>query len=308
MRREHPNNYGKDNSFGGDVFRLHDLAVGGMRPALLILLSAVFLVLLIACANLTTMLLARAAAREREMAIRVALGAGPLRLLKQVLTESVLLSLIGGIAGVLLALWGVELLKVIGAQTVPRLREVNVDLGVLGVTLAIAVGTGIIFGLVPGLASARPELTEALKEGGRSSTQGTGRNRLRNGLVIAEVALALVLLSGAGLLMKSFARLQNVNPGFNPRNALTFEVSLPKIQYPNDPSIVRFNSEAQRRLAALPGVQAAGFSTILPLAGTNSDSSFAIEGPTIERSYSEPRRRKPPGFSGLFSRARDTTD
>src|SRR5206468_1525878 len=166
MRREHPNNYGQGNSFGGDVLSLHDLAVGGMRPALLILLSAVFLVLLIACANLTTMLLARAAAREREMAIRVALGAGPLRLLKQVLTESMLLALIGGTAGVLLALWGVELLKVIGAQTVPRLREVNVDLAVLGVTLAIAVGTGIIFGLVPGLASARPELTEALKEGG----------------------------------------------------------------------------------------------------------------------------------------------
>src|SRR5437773_4241857 len=278
MRREHPNNYGQGNSFGGDIFRLHDLAVGGMRPALLILLSAVFLVLLIACANLTTMLLARAAAREREMAIRVALGAGPLRLLKQVLTESMLLALIGGTAGVLLALWGVELLKVIGAQTVPRLREVNVDLAVLGVTLAIAVGTGIIFGLVPGLASARPELTEALKEGGRSSTQGTGRNRLRNGLVIAEVALALVLLTSAGLLMKSFARLQDVNPGFNPRNALTFEVSLPKIQYADDPAMVRFFNEAQRRIATVPGVQAAGFSTILPLAGTNSDSSFAIEG------------------------------
>src|SRR5216110_379929 len=227
MRREHPDNYTQDNSFGGDVLPLNDLAVGGMRPALLILLGAVFLVLLIACANLTTMLLARAAAREREMAIRVALGAGPLRLLKQVLTESVLLALIGGAAGVLLALWGVELLKAISAQTVPRLREVNVDLTVLGVTLAIAVGTGIIFGLVPGLASARPELTEALKEGGRSSTQGTGRNRLRNGLVIAEIALALVLLSGAGLLMKSFARLENVNPGFNSRNALTFEISLP---------------------------------------------------------------------------------
>jgi putative ABC transport system permease protein len=303
MRREHPNNYGKENSFGGDVFRLHDLAVGGMRPALLILLSAVFLVLLIACANLTTMLLARAAAREREMAIRVALGAGPLRLFKQVLTESMLLALIGGITGVLLALWGVELLKVIGAQTVPRLREVNVDLGVLGVTLAIAVGTGLIFGLVPGLAGARPELTEALKEGGRSSTQGTARNRLRNGLVIAEVALALVLLSGAGLLMKSFARLQNVNPGFNSRNALTFEVSLPKIQYSNDPSIVRFNSEAQRRLAALAGVQAAGFSTILPLAGTNSDSSFAIEGqPSNDRTPSpdeENRQVSPDYFRAL---------
>src|SRR5947207_652321 len=222
MRREHLDNYSQDNSFGGDVLSLQDLAVAGMRPALLILLGAVFLVLLIACANLTTMLLARAAAREREIAIRVALGAGRMRLLKQVFTESVLLALIGGAAGVLLALWGVELLKTIGAQTVPRLHEVNIDLVVLGVTLAICVGTGIIFGLVPGLASSRPELTEALKEDGRGSTVGTRRNRLRNGLVIAEIALALVLLSGAGLLIKSFVRLQNVNPGFNPRNALTF--------------------------------------------------------------------------------------
>ena len=274
-----------------------------MRPALFILLGAVFLVLLIACANLTTMLLARAAAREREIAIRVALGAGRLRLLKQVFTESVLLALIGGTAGVVLALWGIELLKTIGAQTVPRLREVNVDLVVLGVTAAICVGTGIMFGLAPGLVSARPELTEALKEGGRSSTGGARRNRLRNGLVIAEVALALVLLSGAGLLLKSFARLQNVNPGFNPRNALTFEISLPKVQYPNDPSIVRFNNEAQRRIASLPGVQSAGFSTILPLAGTNSDSSFAIEGqPSNDRNPSpdeENREVSPDYFRAL---------
>src|SRR5215813_12803452 len=292
MRREHADNYSQDNSFGGDVLLLQDLAVVGMRPALLILLGAVSLVLLIACANLTTMLLARAAAREREIAIRVALGAGRMRLLKQVFTESVLLALIGGAAGVLLALWGVELLKTIGAQTVPRLREVNVDLVVLGVTVAICVGTGIIFGLAPGLASSRPELTEALKEGGRSSTVGMRRNRLRNGLVIAEVALALVLLSGAGLLIKSFARLQNVHPGFNPRNALTFEVSLPKIQYPDDASIVRFNNETQRRIAALAGVQAAGFSTILPLAGTNSDWSFAIEGLSSNNNTPSPDEEK----------------
>ena len=303
MRLEHPNNYSQDNSFGGDILQLQDLAVARMRPALFILLGAVLLVLLIACANLTTMLLARAAAREREIAIRVALGAGRLRLLKQVFTESVLLALIGGTAGVVLALWGIELLKTIGAQTVPRLREVNVDLVVLGVTAAICVGTGIIFGLAPGLVSARPELTEALKEGGRSSTGGARRNRLRNGLVIAEVALALVLLSGAGLLLKSFARLQNVNPGFNPRNVLTFEISLPKVQYPNDPSIVRFNNEAQRRIASLPGVQSAGFSTILPLAGTNSDSSFAIEGqPSNDRNPSpdeENREVSPDYFRAL---------
>ncbi len=303
MRLEHPNNYSRDNSFGGDILQLQALAVARMRPALFILLGAVFLVLLIACANLTTMLLARAAAREREIAIRVALGAGRLRLLKQVFTESVLLALIGGTAGVVLALWGIELLKTIGAQTVPRLREVNVDLVVLGVTAAICVGTGIMFGLAPGLVSARPELTEALKEGGRSLTAGARRNRLRNGLVIAEVALALVLLSGAGLLLKSFARLQSVNPGFNPRNALTFEISLPKVQYPNDPSIVRFNNEAQRRIASLPGVQSAGFSTILPLAGTNSDSSFAIEGqPSNDRNPSpdeENREVSPDYFRAL---------
>src|SRR6516162_2641952 len=292
MRREHTDNYRQDNSFGGDVFLLQDLAVAGMRPALLILLGAVFLVVLIACANLTTMLLARAAAREREIAIRVALGAGRVRLLKQVFTESVLLALIGGAAGVVLAVWGVEILKTIGAQTVPRLREVNIDLVVLGVTLAICVGTGIIFGLAPGLASSRPELTEALKEGGRSSTVGRRRNRLRNGLVIAEVALALVLLSGAGLLIKSFMRLENVNPGFNPRNAVTFEISLPKLQYPDDSSIVRFNNEAERRIAALPGVQAAGFSTILPLAGTNSDWSFAIEGRPSNKNSPSPDEEK----------------
>jgi putative ABC transport system permease protein len=246
------------------------------------------------------MLLARAAAREREIAIRVTLGAGRLPLLKQVFTESVLLALIGGVAGVLLALCGVELLKIIGAQTVPRLREVNVDLGVLAVTLAICVGTGIIFGLAPGLASARPELTEALKEGGRGTTQGTRRNRLRNGLVVAEVALALVLLSGAGLLIKSFVYLQNVNPGFNPRNALTFEISLPKMQYPDDASIVRFNNEAQRRIAALPGVQAAGFSTILPLAGTNSDWSFAIEGRPSDRNSPSPDEEKRQVSSDYF--------
>src|SRR5437879_6794274 len=320
MRREHPNNYSQDNSFGGEVLPLHDLAVGGRRPALLILLGAVCLVLLIACANLTTMLLARAATREHEMAIRVALGAAPLRLFKQVFTESVLLALIGGAMGVVLALWGIESLKAIGAQTVPRLREVNVDVLVLGVTFAICVATGIIFGLAPGLASARPELTEALKEGGRSSTQGTRRNRLRNGLVIAEVALALVLLSGAGLLIKSFVRLQNVNPGFNPRKALTFEISLPKLQYPDDPSIVRFNNEAQRRIAALPGVQSAGFSTILPLAGTTREWSFAIEGrpsndnsptPDEEKRQVSPdyfRALETPLIKGRFFTDADTAD
>lgn len=278
MRREHPNNYTQDNSFGGDVLPLRDLAVAGMRPALLILLGAVFLVVLIACANLTTMLLARAAAREREIAIRVALGASRLRLLKQVLTESVLLALIGGAAGVVLAVWGVEFLKTIGAQTVPRLREVNVDLVVLGLTLAVCIVTGIIFGVVPGLATARPELTESLKEGGRGSTEGIRRNRLRNALVIAEVALALVLLSGAGLLMKSFARLQSVNPGFNSHNVLTAEISLPTLKYARGRPVIDFYAEAVRRIKNIPGIEHAAFTVVLPLSGSNTDSSFIVEG------------------------------
>jgi putative ABC transport system permease protein len=287
MRREHKDNYPQDTSFGGDVLPLHELAVGGMRPTLLILTGAVVFVLLIACANLTTMLLARAAAREREMAIRVALGAGARRLIRQVLTESVLLAVLGGLAGVLLAFWGIDLLKAIGAQTVPRLREVNLDLRVLGMTFAVAVATGVVFGLVPGLASAKPELTESLKEGGHSSTQGRRRNRLRNGLVIAEVALALVLLMGAGLLIKSVVRLQNVNPGFNPRNVPTMEISLPQAKYPSPgggagfvgtSSTGNFFTEINRRIARLPGVAASGATTILPLSGSNSDSSFSIEG------------------------------
>jgi putative ABC transport system permease protein len=291
MRHEHPDNYSQDKSFGGEVFFLKELAVAGMRPALFILVGAVVLVLLIACVNLTTMLLARAASRERELAIRVALGAGPLRLLKQVLTESVLLALLGAVGGVLLAIWGVDLLKHIGASTVPRLREVNLDLGVLVTTFGVAVGTGILFGLVPGLACAKPELTQSLKEGGRGSTQG-GRNRLRSVLVVTEVALALVLLTSATLLMKSFARLQNTSPGFDPHNVLTTEVSLPPIRYPDNKAIVQFSEQAPRRIAALPGVQFAAVTTVLPLAGTNSDSSFAIEGRPNDRNAPQPDEEK----------------
>ena len=218
--------------FGARIYPLQDQVVGGMRTGLAILLGAVVFVLLIACANLATMLLARASARERELAIRVALGAGRWRLLRQMLAESVLLAVAGAAGGIILSLWGLELLKQIGARTVPRVAEVNVDLVVLVVTAVVAVGTGILFGLIPALASAKPELTEALKEGGRSSSTGARRNQLRNSLVVAEIALALVLLVGAGLLMKSFARLHNVNPGFNPRNVLTAEIVLPELKYP----------------------------------------------------------------------------
>jgi putative ABC transport system permease protein len=315
-----PDSYDPATRFGGTLYKFHEQVVGGMQTALVILLGAVALVLLIACANLTTMLLARAGAREREFAIRVALGAGPARLLRQMLTESVLLALIGGTAGALLAIWGLDLLRSIGSHTVPRIAEANLDLRVLLVTLVASVVTGILFGLVPALASAKPELTEALKEGGRGSTTGARRNRVRNALVISEVALAVVLLVGASLLLKSFARLQNVDPGFEPRNVLTMEISLPVAKYARGKPVTDFYAEMIRRVQALPGVEAASLTSILPLSGTNSDNSFAIEGrdPVQEKVFPDEEIRsvtdsyfkvlKVPLVQGRFFDERDNAD
>src|SRR5438270_11506280 len=283
--RAYPDNY-STGGFGARIYPFQDQVVGGMRTGLAILLGAVIFVLLIACANLATMLLARASARERELAIRVALGAGRWRLVRQMLTESVLLALAGAAAGIVLSVWGLELLRQLGARTVPRLAEVNVDVVVLIVTAVVAVGTGILFGLIPGFATAKPELTEALKEGGRSSTSGAERNKVRNSLVIVEIALALVLLVGAGLLLKSYARVQNIDPGIDRRNVLTAEIVLPDTKYPprgssdynHGQAIINFWNEALRRVRQLPGVEATGCTIVLPLSGSNTDSSFAIEG------------------------------
>ncbi|HZR05402.1 MAG TPA: ABC transporter permease [Candidatus Udaeobacter sp.] len=288
--RAYPDFY-SGGGFGARVYPFQDQVVGGMRSGLVILLGAVIFVLLIACANLATMLLARASARERELAIRVALGAARWRLMRQMLIESVLLAFAGAFAGIILSIWGLELLRQIGARTVPRLAEVNVDLVVLVVTAVVAALTGILFGLVPAFATAKPELTEALKEGSRSSTTSAEHNQVRNFLVIAEIALALVLLVGAGLLLKSYARMQNIDPGFDRRNVLTAEVNLPDTKYPQRESadyrqgeaMVNFWNEALRRLQQLPGAEAAGFTNILPLSGSNSDSSFSIEGRVLAK-------------------------
>src|SRR5262249_26828153 len=276
--KQFPDNYDLGTRFGATLYGFHNQVVGSMRTALLILSGAVAVVLMIACANLTTMLLARCSAREREFAVRVALGAGPGQILRQLLTESVLLAIVGAGFGILLSIWGLEVLKQIGARTVPRLAEVNVDIVVLAVTAGVAVVTGVLFGLIPAFASARPELTEALKEGGRGSTSGARRNRVRNLLVVAEVALALILLVSASLLLKSFIRLQNVDPGFNSKNVVSMEISLPDGKYPRGKPVADFYAELVRRVEALPGAEAAGVTTILPLSGTNSDSSFSLEG------------------------------
>jgi putative ABC transport system permease protein len=319
-RTRYPDNYAPSSPFDAALYPFQDQVVGPMRTALLILTGAVALVLLIACANLTTMLLARASAREREFAIRVALGAGPGRLLRQTLTESVLLAVLGGFAGTLLAFWGVDFLRALGSTTVPRIAEANLDVRVLLVTLTVSVVTGLLFGLIPALSTAKPQLTESLKEGGRGSTSGVRRNRLRNALVVAEIALALVLLVASGLLLKSFVRLQNVNPGFDPRNVLTMEVSLPVAKYARGKPVSDFYAEFARRIMALPGVEAAGFTTILPLSGDNSDSSFAIEGRDPLRSKASPdeeiravspdylKTLKVPLIRGRFFDDRDNAD
>jgi putative ABC transport system permease protein len=303
MRQRFHNNYPNGDSFGATLYPLKEQVIGPMKPLLLILLGAVALVLLIACANLATMLLARAAAREREMAIRVAVGASRVRLLRQSLTESVVLAIFGAAAGTMLAIWAIDLVKSIGTQTIPRLNEVHIDPTVLFFTLAVAFATGLTFGLVPGLASGKLDLTESLKEGGRGSTTGRRHNRLRNALVIGEVALALVLLTGAGLLLKSFVRLESVHPGFNPAHVLTAEISLPALRYPDKQSQVNFFAELERRASRLPGVSHVGLTTILPMSGINSDSSFDIEGRPSDETHPGPdeefRQVSPEYFSTL---------
>jgi putative ABC transport system permease protein len=255
--------------------------IGNVRPALLILLGAVGCVLLIACANVANLLLARAMNRQKEMSIRAALGASRGRVIRQLLTESILLSLIGGVLGFLLAVWWSDLLIALGKEDIPRAVQIGMDFRVLGFTLAVSMLTGIIFGLVPALHSSRTHLTEALKEGGRGSTEG-GRNLIRNILVVGELAIAVVLLVGAGLLIQSLWRLRQVNPGLNPQNVLTFVVGIPEVKYPTAKQS-EFFSTLIKRLEVLPGVTSASAIIPLPLSGDRFGISFEIEGRPVAK-------------------------
>lgn len=261
-----------------NVFSLYEEVVGSARPALLVLLGAVAFVLLIACANVANLLFARSAARQKEIAIRTALGAGRLRIVRQLLTESVLLSITGGIIGVLLAVWGLDILLSLGEGSIPRVKEIELDVWVLGFSLLVSVVTGLIFGLLPALQASKPDLNDALKEGSRGASGGIRSNRTRSVFVIAEVAICLVLLIGAGLMIKSFSRLTNINPGFNPENMLTVNVALSGARYREAAAVSGFYKQTVDRLSSLPGVKSAAVVTALPMAGNFGSRYFGIEG------------------------------
>ncbi|HEX8115778.1 MAG TPA: ABC transporter permease, partial [Pyrinomonadaceae bacterium] len=267
----------QNTDLGASVVPLHEEVVGKIKPALLVLLGAVGFVLLVACANVANLLLARAAARRREVAVRAALGASRWRIVRQLLAESVLLSGLAGALGLLLAVWGVELLVGLDPAGVQRAGEVTLDWRVLAFTLGLSVLTGILFGLAPALQASKADFVESLKEGGRSG-QGLARSRMRSALVVGEVALTLVLLVGAGLLLKSFSRLLAVDPGLDPHNVLTLDVALPPAKYKEPQRIKDFYERLTQEAAALPGVQAAGLVSILPLAGDDSSNFVQIEG------------------------------
>ncbi len=273
IEAQHP---GIDPELDVNIIGLQARMVEPLRPALLVFLCAVGLVLLVACANVANLLLARAAGREKDMAIRASLGASRLRLARQLLVESVLLAIFGGAAGLLLALWGVKLVAALDPNNFPRINEVSIDGRVLLFTLAVSLLTGVLFGLAPVLHLPRHRLYEALKEGGRLS-QSAGRRGLRQALVIAEVALALVLLIGAGLLANSFLRLMRVEHGFDPANVLTLNLTLPSSKYPQTTQQVAFLQQTMERVAQLPGVRSAGLISSLPYMGGPA-TDFEIDG------------------------------
>jgi putative ABC transport system permease protein len=256
----------------GVLLSLHETFVGDVRQPLLILLGAVGLVLLIACANVANLLLVRASTRRREMSVRVALGANRSRIIRQLLTESFLLALLGAALGILIALWGTSFIANQLPDGIPRLAEASVDLRVLGFTLGVSLLTGLLFGLVPSLQASRLNLTEVLKEGDRGSAGGRGR--LRSVLVVSEVALTLTLLVGAGLLIQSFRRVLQVDPGFDPQNLLTMQVS---VNNPDGQQVAAFLSQLQENVRKLPGVRSVAISNGLPLVTANHPTFF-IEG------------------------------
>ena len=266
-----------NTGIGVKIISLHEQTVGDVRPMLIVLLGAVAFVLLIACANIANLLLARAAARQREMAIRGALGASRSRVVRLLLTESIVLAVLGGAVGLLFATWSLDLLVSLKPANLPRLAEIGVDRAVFLFTLAISLATGIVFGLVPAWQASKPDLNEGLKESSRGSSGGPRGHQVRGLLVVAEVALSLVLLIGAGLMIRSFSRLLAVDPGFKPDRVLTAFVSLPVSKYPKREEQAAFFDRLIERLRNVPAVSAAGVVSDLPLFG-GSSTGLEIDG------------------------------
>jgi putative ABC transport system permease protein len=279
--------YDFNANWNANVIPLREQLTGDIRLPLLILLGAVGFVLLIACANVANLLLARAATRQKEIAIRAALGAKRWRVIRQLFTEGLPLAVLGGVFGLLLAWWGTSLLATLSPPELIDLSQVKINLKVLGFTLGVSLLTGMIFSLAPALESTRLNLSDSLKEGVKGGST-TSTHRLRSVLVVAQVALALVLLVCAGLLIRSFNRLNSVDPGFNPENVLTMRVVLPGRKYDQESKVVGFFKQALERIQALPGVEAAGAISFLPFAGPYSGTNFEIEGLPVPAPGKEP--------------------
>ena len=274
----------KTNSgLGSNVVPLHTQIVGDVRGILFILLGAVGFVLLIACTNVANLMLARATQRGREIAIRAAVGASRLRLIRQLLTESILLSVVGGLVGLIVSVWAVDLFIKLSPGDIPRLSEASVDLRLLGFALLVSLLTGVGFGLLPAFQATRTDLNSSLKEGGGKATEGQQRRRARSVLVVTEIALAQVLLVGAALLAISYVRVTQIHPGFNADRVLTAKIAPSRKKYPDPRSRELFYSTVLERLQALPGVEAAGMVMNLPLTGSSMNRGFRAEGRAAPR-------------------------
>jgi len=267
---------GENKGWGAVVIPLREDLVGDIRPALLVLFCAVGFVLLIACANVANLMLARGANRQREIAVRIALGAGRARLIRQLLTESVLLAVTGGLLGFLLAVWGSKMLVQLGS--LPNTGDIGIDTWALGFTLLVSFGVGIMIGIVPALQFTRANLSDTLKQGSGRTGGSSIKQHTRKALVISEVALSLVLLIGAGLMIRSFWKLQNVDPGFDTRNGLTMSIFLNWIRYSEPHQRLAFFDRAIEQIRAVPGVVSVGATTKIPLTGGGSTQPFTIEG------------------------------
>jgi predicted permease len=274
--------------FSFNFLPVNEFILGDVRTALLVLLAAVTIVLLISSANVANLLLARAASREKEISIRAALGASRGRIVRQLLSESLLLALLGGTLSVLLAVWGVDLMLKLAPEGIPRLEQIRIDASALGWTALVSLLTGIIFGLAPALQGSRLNLNEALKEGGRSSTESLGKRRWRNLLVISELAMATMLLIGASLLLRSFRQLQMVDPGVDPERVMTMDIALRGDKYAEEQQVHSFYGQVLERVGALPGVQTVAVSNSLPPDERDFSSEFIIEGRPLDAGKGAP--------------------